>query len=92
MIPLLTTTPNNIKNPVIVFGLSKLLLVINKPMSEPIAANGIVNSSTNGVTTDSNTDAKIINIRMSEAKIKNLNSVIDSSVRSTSIAIPLGKL
>ena len=58
MIPLLTTTPNRIRNPVSVFAFIRLLLESNNASKEPIAANGMVNISTMGAVVDSNTAAK----------------------------------
>ena len=90
MIPLLTTTPSRIRKPVIVLAFIRLLPVMKSPSSEPMAASGMVNSSTKGVDTDPNTDANIINISISDANIRKLNSLNDSSVRTVSMAMPLG--
>ena len=92
MIPLFTTTPRSMRNPVMVFAFIRLLPVMKRPSNEPMAAKGIVNSSTNGVDTDSNTDANIMNISISDARMRKLNSLNDSSVRIVSIAMPLGML
>ena len=91
--PLFTTTPNRIRNPIITFALfSRLLPVSNNANSEPIAANGIENSSTNGVVRDSKTEANIIKIRINAANSRNLKSANISSSWNTSTATPEGRL
>ena len=75
-----TTTPSRIRNPIITFALfSRLLPVSNNASSEPIAASGMENSRTNGVTKDSNTEARIIKIRIKAANSRNLKSANISS-------------
>ena len=92
MIPLLTTTPNRIRNPVSVFAFIRLLLESNNASKEPIAANGMVKSNTKGVTTDSKTEARIINIKRKAARIRNLKSPNSSSSWNTCTATPDGRL
>ena len=78
--PLLTTTPKRIRNPIITFALfSRLLPVSSNASSEPIAASGMENSRTNGVVRDSNTEASIIKIRINAANSRNLKSANISS-------------
>ncbi len=91
MIPLLTTTPSRIRNPIMVLALKRLFPVKMSASSEPMAARGMENSNTKGVANDSNTDARIIKIRMMAAKIKKLNSSRSFSSWITSAAIPEGK-
>ena len=80
------------RNPVSVFAFIRLLPESNKASSEPMAARGIENISTIGVVNDSNADANIMNIRIIEANIRNLNSLVESSPRCTSRASPDGRL
>ncbi len=89
MIPPLTTTPNRIINPVRVLRFIKLLPVRIRAAKEPIAAKGIATIKTSGMVSDSNTEANIIKIRSTEAKIRNLNSAKASSFTSRSITTPL---
>ena len=53
-----------------VLALNILFPVNINARNEPIAASGTENISTKGVTTDSNTEAKIINIKMKAAAIR----------------------
>ena len=92
MIPLFTTTPSKIRNPVNVFAFNRLLLVSNRASKEPMAANGIEKSNTKGVTSDSKTEASIIKIRIKAANIRNLKSANSSSSWKTSTATPAGRL
>ena len=62
MIPLFTTTPSNIRNPVSVLAFNNELPDKIKAISEPVAAKGIENINTKGVMRDSNTEARIIYI------------------------------
>ncbi len=72
--PLFTTTPNKIRNPINVFAFKRLLPVTNNAINEPVAAKGIEKRITKGVVTDSNTIARIININKNAARIRNLKS------------------
>ena len=92
MIPLLTTIPRRIRNPVRVFAFIRLLPDRSSANREPMAASGIENSSTKGVVSHSKADANIMNISMIEARIRNLNSLVESSPRCTSRASPEGRL
>ena len=60
MIPLLTTTPSRIRNPMMVLALNKDSPVTVSKKKEPMAARGMENSSTKGVTNDSKMAAMII--------------------------------
>jgi len=57
-------------NPVRVLALNRLLPVRISARNDPMAARGTENISTNGVDTDSNTEASIIRIRMNAAAIR----------------------
>jgi hypothetical protein len=70
IMPLFTTTPSKIRKPVRVFALNRLLPVNINAINEPIAARGTENMSTTGVVSDSNTDARIIRIRMNAAAMR----------------------
>ncbi len=70
MIPLLTTTPRRIRNPVRVLALKRLLLVNISARKDPMAARGTEKITTKGVTSDSNTDARIMIIRTNAAAIR----------------------
>ncbi len=58
--PLFTTTPSRIRKPVRVFAFRRELFVSIRAISDPRAARGMLNISTTGVTSDSNTAARII--------------------------------
>ena len=81
MIPLFTTIPSRIRNPVSVLAFIRLLPDRSSASSDPMAASGMENSSTIGVVSDSKADANIMNMRMIEARIRNLNSLVESSPR-----------
>ena len=59
--PLFTTTPSKMRNPINVFAFRRLLPVMISASSEPMAASGMEKSMTRGVVTDSNTTARIMN-------------------------------
>ena len=81
MMPLFTTIPRSIRNPVRVLAFIRLLPDSSSAKSEPMAANGMENSSTIGVVSDSNDDARIMNMSIMDASIRNLNSLVESSPR-----------
>ena len=68
--PLFTTIPKSIKNPIRVFALSKVLSVNIIAHNDPTAASGIVNIITKGFNSDSNTAARIIYIRIAATPIR----------------------
>ena len=70
MMPLFTTTPRRIRKPVSVFALRSELPVRIRAISDPSAARGILKSRTNGIASDSNTAARIMNIRRNAIPIR----------------------
>jgi len=57
---LLTTTPNKIRKPISVLALKREFPVTVSRKNDPIAARGIENNTTKGVTNDSKRAARII--------------------------------
>ena len=62
--------PIKMINPMSVFALKRVFPVSIRATKEPIAARGIENISTKGVVSDSNTEARIMNIRIKAARIR----------------------